>query len=337
MSLTIAGTSTRFVFTAGSIVQPFSGVNILDSLQDPNAFGTQVVTVTITDIDTGAPTDADGTFAITSATRFIVTHTAPGVYVLNRGQIFHAASTASSDLADLKFTPSTTPGTALIKLDIVDNLNQTVSDNHTSVVNAIPPTNFTVSDQTTGLTRTSAGTGYIGPVAGLKSQYIVQSDNANLTPDNLNISAVTPNVFIHSGPGTDGIDVSKSNGNNILDGSTGSNFLTGGTGLDTFYLDNRSPGAPIFSTIVNFHAGDNATVFGVNPTDFSMLKLDNQGAAGFTGLDLIFSAPGHVDTSFVLSGYTSADLLNGRLTMNYGTTPDLPGLPGSQYLTVHAN
>jgi Ca2+-binding RTX toxin-like protein len=135
----------------------------------------------------------------------------------------------------------------------------------------------------------------------------------------------------------DGIDVSRANGNNILDGSTGSNFLTGGIGNDTFYLDNRAPDSPIFSTIVNFHAGDNVTVWGVNAADFKMLMLDNQGAAGFRGLDLIFTAPGHLDTSFVLAGYTSADLTNGRLSLNYGTTPNLPGLPGSQYLTVHGN
>ena len=88
---------------------------------------------------------------------------------------------------------------------------------------------------------------------------------------------------------------------------------------------------------MNFHAGDNATVFGVNATDFKVLVLDNQGAAGFTGVDLIFTAPGRTDTSFVLAGYTSADLTNGRLSQSFGTTPDLPGLPGSQYLTIHAN
>ncbi len=106
----------------------------------------------------------------------------------------------------------------------------------------------------------------------------------------------------------------------------------------TFYLDNRSPNAPIFSTIVHFHAGDNATVFGVNATNFSVLELDNQGAKGYTGLDIIFSAPGHTATSFVLAGYSTADLsAGGRLSMSYGKTPDLPNLPGSEYLGVHAN
>ena len=134
----------------------------------------------------------------------------------------------------------------------------------------------------------------------------------------------------------DALNVSQANGNNILDGSTGSNFLTGGTGNDTFYLDDRNPASPVFSTIANFHSGDDATVWGVNSTDFTMQKLDNQGAAGFTGLDLIFTAPGHTDTSFVLAGYSSTDLANGRLSLTYGKTGDLPNLPGSEYLTVHA-
>jgi len=65
--------------------------------------------------------------------------------------------------------------------------------------------------------------------------------------------------------------------------------------------------------------------------------LDNQGAAGFTGLDFQFSAPGRPNASFVLTGLTTADLSNGRLTATFGTTADLPGVPGSQFLNIHAN
>jgi hypothetical protein len=189
---------------------------------------------------------------------------------------------------------------------------------------------LTVLDTTTGKTLAASPATYTGPVSGLQGEYI------NITTDNLNVTSTIPNMFIHTGPGMDGIDVSQAGGNNILDGSTGSNFLIGGSGDDSFYLDDRNPAAPIFSTIVNFHSGDNVTVWGVNATDFTVLKLDNQGAPGFLGVDIIFTAPGHVATSFVLAGYTSADLSNGKLTSSYGTTPNLPGLPGSEYLTVHA-
>lgn len=189
---------------------------------------------------------------------------------------------------------------------------------------------FTIADTTTNTTITAPGAPYTGPVSGLQREYI------NVTTNSLNITSSVPNTFIHSGSGMDAINVSSANGNNILDGFTGSNFLTGGIGNDTFYMDDRNPTSPIFSTIANFHSGDDATVWGINASDFKMLILDNQGATGFQGVDLIFTAPGHVDVSFVLAGYTSADLTNGRLTQNYGTTPDLPGLPGSQYMTIHA-
>jgi Ca2+-binding RTX toxin-like protein len=165
----------------------------------------------------------------------------------------------------------------------------------------------------------------------------VASEYVNITPDSLNISVTTPNWFIHSGGGTDAIDVSKAGGANVLDGSTGSNFMTGGSGNDTFFLDDRSPASDVFSTVVGFHSGDNATVFSVNPSDFIVNMLDNQGAAGFTGLDFAFTAPGHMDANFVLTGYSKADLTNGRLSATYGTTPDTPGVPGSQYLLIHAN
>jgi hypothetical protein len=191
--------------------------------------------------------------------------------------------------------------------------------------------NFTIADLTTSATVTLPGDPYAGPVSGLEHQYV------NITPDNLNIASLTPNAFIHSGFGTDGINVSQANGNNILDGSAGSNFLIGGTGTDTFYMDDREPTSPVFSTIVNFHAGDNATVWGVNASDFKLVTLENQGAAGALGLDFVFTKPGHLDTSFVLAGYTGADLTNGRLTASYGTTPNLSGLPGSAYLAIHAN
>jgi hypothetical protein len=112
--------------------------------------------------------------------------------------------------------------------------------------------------------------------------------------------------------------------------------MVGGSGHDTFFMDDRAPTQPIFSTIKNFHSGDDATVWGVTQQDFTMTVLDNQGAADAKGVDLIFSAPGHIDVSFVLTGYTSADLHNGRLALTYGRTEDLPNLPGSLYLNVHA-
>jgi hypothetical protein len=191
--------------------------------------------------------------------------------------------------------------------------------------------NFTVLDTTKGTTSVTPGTIYTGPVAGIQYQY------TNITTDSLNITATTPNVFISSGAGQDALNVSAVNGNNFLDGGGGSNFLTGGTGNDTFYVDVRNLTTTIFSTIANFHSGDNATIFGVTLADFSVNLFNNVGAPGFTGLAFAFSEPGHPTANLVLAGYSIADLTNGRLSQTLGTTQSLPGDPGSPYLTIHAN
>src|SRR5437868_14515938 len=108
------------------------------------------------------------------------------------------------------------------------------------------------------------------------------------------------------------------------DGGTGSNFLTGGSGTDTFFVDDRSPPADIWSTVNGFRAGDDATVFGIDwRTDFSDVQwFDNQGAAGFSGLTLHVSTPNHPTASLTVPGYTTADLSNGRLSVAFGSEPD---------------
>jgi hypothetical protein len=88
------------------------------------------------------------------------------------------------------------------------------------------------------------------------------------------------------------------------------------------------------STIANFHAGDNLTIWGVNLSDFTETLINNAGASGYTGVAIAFSAPGKPTQSVVLAGYSSADFTNGRLVQSSATTPDLPGLPGSGYVTI---
>jgi hypothetical protein len=187
------------------------------------------------------------------------------------------------------------------------------------------PPGLAVLDRTTGQSIPATAQPYAGPVSGLQDEYI------NVTSDFLNISVITPNWFIHSGSGTDAIQVSS--GNNVLDGGTGSNFLTGGSGTDTFFVDDRGPLADIWSTVVDFHAGDAATIWGVTPQDFGLTWVDGQGAAGFTGLTLHATASGLPTASLTLAGYTSADLSSGRISVSFGTDP----ASGSAYMFVHGN
>jgi hypothetical protein len=188
---------------------------------------------------------------------------------------------------------------------------------------------FVVYDGTTNSQTNVAGQPYTGPVAGLVYQYIYTGS------DNLNVTAGVANTFIHTGGGNDAIDVSHVGGTNVLDGGAGSNFLVGGTGygsFDTFFVDDRSPPADIWSTVANFHAGDAATIFGISPKGFTTSWVDGQGATGYTGLTLHVTAPGVPTASITLAGYTTADLTNGELTTSFGTEAD-----GTPYLYIQAN
>jgi Ca2+-binding RTX toxin-like protein len=184
---------------------------------------------------------------------------------------------------------------------------------------------FAATDMTTGAPVSDAPQAYSGPVSGLQCEYI------SITTDKLNISVSTPNWFIHSGSGDDAIAVNA--GTNVLDGGTGSNFLTGGSGTDTFFVDDRGPAADIWSTVVGFHAGDAATIWGVTPQDFSISWLDGQGAAGFTGLTLRAAATGRPTASLTLAGFSQADIGSGRLSVSFGSDP----ASGSAFMYIHGN
>jgi RTX calcium-binding nonapeptide repeat (4 copies) len=188
-----------------------------------------------------------------------------------------------------------------------------------------PPAAIAALDATTNQPLGVVGQAYTGPVIGLQNEYI------NITADKLNISVSTPNWFIHSGSGDDAIAVNS--GTNVLDGGTGSNFLTGGSGTDTFFVDDRGPTADIWSTVVGFHAGDAATIWGVTPQDFSISWMDGQGATGFTGLTLHAAAAGRPTASLTLAGFSQADMGSGRLSVSFGSDP----ASGSAYMYVHGN
>jgi Ca2+-binding RTX toxin-like protein len=188
-----------------------------------------------------------------------------------------------------------------------------------------PATVLGAFDTTTNTAMVAVGDAYTGPVVGLQHQYI------NTTSDNINLTASSPNWFIHSGSGEDAI--AANGGINVLDGGTGSNFLTGGSGTDTFFVDNRGATADIWSTVVGFHSGDSATVWGVTPQDFALNFVDGQGAGGFTGLTLHATAAGKPTASLTLAGFTQADMNNGRLSVQFGTDP----ASGSAFMFIHGN
>lgn len=315
----IAGTSGQTV-AAGYGINPFNGVAVSDSNAQP------LVSATLT-------LSGGGTLSGTG-----LTAAGAGVYTLAAAS--PAALTAS--LQKLSFTAAPLGGqasaTSTVKLDIADGA-QVASDSKTAIttVASLPgssgPANFTIVDQATGQQSFVSGDKYSGPVQGLSQQLIL------VTPHNLNITATAPNVFIRTGSGDDAIDVSKVNGNNVLDGGGGSSFLIGGTGADTFFLDGRGQTSDAYSTVVNFHAGDNITILGVDAANFRLTTQGNQGAASAKGLAYTFSGAGKPNATVVIAGFSTADLTNGRLTSSYGTIPATPGVAGSSgsYFNIHGN
>lgn len=186
-----------------------------------------------------------------------------------------------------------------------------------------PSVGFAAQDMTAGHQITSAPIVYSGPVAGLQKEFI------SVSSDNLNVSVSSANWFIHTGSGDDAINVSG--GTNVLDGGTGSNFLVGGNGLDTFYVDDRNATTDIWSTVVGFHSGDATTLWGVTANDFNLAWIDGQGATGYIGLTLHASAANKPNASLTLTGYSQADLTNGRISVSFGN------VVGNNYMYVHGN
>ena len=241
----------------------------------------------------------------------------------------------------------TNAGTLVGKVSFAGNLPETafaagrvpnsgVTTITTSVLNQ--PSRISFTDIANGVAGNEGGTPYTGPVAGLQYQYIWSS------PDSVAISASVPNVFLKGGPGGDALVASS--GNNVLDGGGGSNFLVGGTGTgqDTFYVDGRG-GAVTWSTVVNFHPGDIAVIFGYQAGVSSMtVKAGNPndpstGAAGYTGLTLNseLNGPGTgVNESLTLTG-VSLDTYNNHMDVAAGALVDPNTGATTPYLIINYN
>jgi Ca2+-binding RTX toxin-like protein len=161
------------------------------------------------------------------------------------------------------------------------------------------PNYIFVSDNTVHAGGSAQTRPYTGPVTGITDQFVA------VTSHDLNVYSPLPNIFIKTGSGTDAIRVTS--GRNVLDGGTGSNFLVGGTGKDSFFVDGRGGGVT-WSTVVNFHAGDDATVWGWRNGVSKLSWADNQGTGGFAGatahIDLF--GTGTIDDSITFAGYSVA-------------------------------
>jgi hypothetical protein len=179
---------------------------------------------------------------------------------------------------------------------------------------------FVIFNLSSGAVNTSSGQPFAGPPGSPTTEY------ANITSDSLNVNSNTSSAFIITGSGNDVINASGSDGTNVLDGGTGSDTLLGGKGENTFLATVLGQTKDTLTTAAYLHSGDTVTILGVTPTDFSVALSNNAGLPGYTGLQYAFSSAGHPTTKVVLSGYSTNDLLNGKLSQSFGTVGDTPYL-----------
>ncbi len=178
---------------------------------------------------------------------------------------------------------------------------------------------FALTDTTTGQSQQSAGIAYAGPVAALQSQFIWTG------ADGIAVTAATPNVFLHGGAGDDALTATGCT--NVLDGGGGSNFLVGSTGADsgadTFFIDGRS--GTTWSTIVNFHHGDDVTIRGYQAGVSTLPWTASEGADGYKGATIhseLAGAGTGVNASATFAGISLADV-QAKLTTTSGAVGGL--------------
>jgi hypothetical protein len=277
------------------------------------ATGTLQSTTLCVRADTGVPL---------YAVNVSVTQTADGTYWLvgnDFGRRFDLVAYTSQD--GLAWTPWAATGPILLRSNgamlltptilAVDATNltllytedlggHTVEHLLTFGLNDLTPAHFVVQNVFAGRVAEAlqvTGNTYTGPVAGLEYEYI------QVTPNNLNLVALSDNSFLRSGDGMDALVAQG--GYNVLDGGMGSNFLTGGTGPDTFFT-HVNGGADTWSTVVGFQPGlDDLTLWDIAPA-FRVTWTAQQGAAGYQGAT--FTVPdgaGH-SASLTLAGYSPA-------------------------------
>jgi len=187
-----------------------------------------------------------------------------------------------------------------------------------------PEPTVQMTDGTTGLNSVQYGTVVSGAAGGLQGQFLYPG------LDPVTIRASSPAMFLLGGPSNDALQATS--GSNVLDGAGGSNFLVGATGADggtdTFYTDARTGGFG-WDTYVNFHAGDNATLWGFTPGVSSWSWVGVAGASGYTGatLNANVSGDGTVERNITFDGLSITQAENLQVTT--GT------IGGTPYLLLH--
>jgi hypothetical protein len=148
-----------------------------------------------------------------------------------------------------------------------------------------------------GVTSFTLAEVYGGPVDYLRYQFLGSGQGEVVT-------GTSGNDFINLLGGDDAVQGGV--GRDVLDGGTGSNFLNGGADLDVFFLDGRA-GTVTWSTIADWQAGEQLSVFGFRPGVSRLTWVQDAGADGYRGLTMHGDLNGDntIDTSVTWTGLSS--------------------------------
>lgn len=308
----IAGASTRQHTTNTLPVAPFSAI----VFTDPDAGQTQTLTIHLSDATLG-----------TLAGSSPLGRTAAGDYTLS-GSVAAVQAAARA----LVFTPAAgTTGTETFGLTLDDGASGVATNSTTNLAiaasaNPSALATYPISTQTV-LTATPTGTTtanqvqtYAGPIDNVQSQFLY--DGA--TP--LAIAAQQAGMLISSAATATAIALLG--GTNVVEVAAGSGFATSGAGTDTFLL-HADQAVTTWNTLVNFHAGDNVTIYGV-PSDANYWWDYSAGASGYTGATLRIDVDhdGTIDSSVTFAAKSLAE------TSHFTMAPGHVG--GMNYLQLAA-
>jgi hypothetical protein len=105
----------------------------------------------------------------------------------------------------------------------------------------------------------------------------------------------------------------------VLDDTGGNvNFEFGGSGKDAFFFD-ASKNPVSWNTVVNFHAGDFAVVYGVSPQNVAATVANGLGVPNYSGLTLETYQNGGA-AFLTRAGHNSSEL-GSSLATGFGTDP----------------
>lgn len=287
--------------TADLAISPFAAL----TLADPDVGQGGTLTLQMSDPTDGSLSGSLGSYDAAAGTYTMAGQLAD-LQVAARSLVFTPARAATA-----QFSVTLNDGAGGVVSDVQTTVQMMPSVDITGIAQhfaAAPGTAFLVASN--GTQTLARGEEYHGPVTSLHAQFIYDAGGSVV------IVSQTHDVFVKNFSGFAAIQLST--GTNVVDAGPGSNFLVGGTGADTFFLDGTH-GDTVWDTIVNFHPGDMATLFGFHAGRSSFMWADQDGAAGYTGrtIHAVLTGAGPVTASLTFAGTTAAD--TARFVVSTGT------------------